>query len=183
VNENQVKEKEKDNSKKIIIILIIFIVLLLMLLIGIIIGFFLLRDKPAEEVDGLIIDKSAVEWQRDPLVIEEDLNNSDGYYSSSYKVYGYFESTMKAGNKANITMTNAHENECYFQFTLILDETEEVLYESGWVPPGNAVLRQELSRSLDKGVYEVTLKLSAVELEEPHYEMTGTDMKMKLIVN
>ena len=168
---------DKDAAKKMKNAGIILILLAITLLAGIMIGLRLFGG--GGKGDGLTIDKAAEKWQGDELVIEKDLNNAG---SDAYKVYGYFESTMNIGRSANIPMLNPHDNKCYFQFTLILDEDGEVLYKSDWVPPGNGVLRQQLSRALDSGVHGVTLKISAMGVEEPHYMMNGTDAKMKLRV-
>lgn len=63
-----------------------------------------------------------------------------------------------------IELSNPEENTVYFKFTIALGEMEgenltdtEVLYESGLVQPGQAIITQELNRPLTTGTYDASI--------------------------
>ena len=66
-------------------------------------------------------------------------------------------------------------------FELVLKDTDEVLYTSKMVPPGQAIYEAELSRPLEKGEYNATIKIKTASLEDGS-AMNGADVETVLIV-
>ena len=72
---------------------------------------------------------------------------------------------------------NPEGNDCYFKFQIILDDTNEVIYESGLVPPGKAIIDFDLNHTLDVGEHNVTVKILAKDLQDENKSLNGGDMK------
>ena len=87
---------------------------------------------------------------------------------------GYTELTFPAGEKrVDIVLPNPKVNPCHFRYTLILEETGEVLCQTKWIPPGQAVLQIELSRPLSKGEYSLVIVVDSVSLADGRTPMNG----------
>ncbi|MGN0569264.1 MAG: hypothetical protein ACI4N4_02015 [Candidatus Fimenecus sp.] len=107
--------------------------------------------------------------------IDENIGNKvDGekVKAGNIKINGFSKWTVPAGQTENISVpfTNPKENRCYFQFTITLDETGEVLYESQLVPPGEGIYSVNINRPLDAGNYDATIFITTKDVE------TGGDM-------
>lgn len=74
-------------------------------------------------------------------------------------------------------LINPEGNECYFKFLFLLDDTGEVIYESGLVEPGKAIIDFDLNRTLDVGEHQVTVKILTSDLNDPDKSLNGGDMK------
>ena len=85
----------------------------------------------------------------------------------SIKANGFTKWIVPAGQTKNISvpLTNPAENRCYFQFTITLDETGEVLYESQLVPPSEGIYLIDISRPLEAGNYSATIFISTTDVE------------------
>ena len=98
------------------------------------------------------------------------------------KIPCYASIALPAGEKdVKILLLNPEENPCYFIFELVLDETGETLYTSKMVAPGKAIQEETLSRALDAGEYEATIKISTYSLDT-NTQMNGANVKTKLLV-
>lgn len=75
-------------------------------------------------------------------------------------------------------LINPEGNECYFKFQFTLDDTGEVIYESGLVEPGKAIIDFDLNRTLDVGEHSVTVKILTSDLKDPTKSLNGGDMKI-----
>ena len=64
---------------------------------------------------------------------------------------------------------------------LALLGTDEVLYTSGQVPPGQALYEIELSRPLEAGEYDAVIRISTASLEDGS-PMNGANVETVLIV-
>ena len=82
------------------------------------------------------------------------------------KIPGYPSITILADTE-NVTMSllNPEGNPCYFHFTIVLNDTQEVLYESKYVPPGQAITDVTLSKALPAGEYPATIQISTIALD------------------
>lgn len=95
---------------------------------------------------------------------------------------GYPEIYADAGQTAmDVVLGNPEGNPCYFVYQLVLKETDEVLYISQQIPPGQAVPSITLARALDAGEYEAVLKISTYHVET-QAAMNGADVETVLVV-
>lgn len=77
---------------------------------------------------------------------------------------------------------NPDKNQVYFEFQIVLDDTQEVLYESRLVPPGQAVYELQLKRGLPQGVYPITVRVTTYDLKAYEEKMNGGEVKTMLNV-
>lgn len=77
---------------------------------------------------------------------------------------------------------NPEKNQVYFQFHLVLRDTEEVIYESRLVPPGQAIYELSLNRSFEQGVYPLIVRVSTYDLKEYEKQMNGGEVETSLHV-
>lgn len=80
------------------------------------------------------------------------------------------------------TLMNVEGNECNLQYEILLDESEEVLYSSGQIKPGYAVLEFELKRPLEKGRYPITVQANSFDRRDPPISFNGGSVKATLVV-
>ena len=95
---------------------------------------------------------------------------------------GYDTIPLKAGNTtAEVALANPESNTCYFQFQLILQETDDILYTSDLVAPGMAIVNEELSRSFDAGDYPLIIRINTFS-EDGKISYNGSDIVTTLHV-
>ena len=75
-----------------------------------------------------------------------------------------------------MTLYNPEENDCYFVFSLYLDEETEPLYTSDYVQPGMAIQEVTLSRGLEAGEYALYIKM---ETYDPETQTAGNGASVK----
>ena len=96
---------------------------------------------------------------------------------------GYVELTFPAGEQEiEIVLPNPKGNPCYFRYTLVLEGTGEILYQSRLIPPGQAVLQIKLSHPLEKGDYSLLIGVDTVSLADGRTPMNGGEQKVLLKV-
>lgn len=104
-------------------------------------------------------------WQP---VIEEDLGESSTKHSEqrSIEIFGFSSWHVPVGQTENIpiTLKNSDGNPCYFSFVITLEETEEELYRSDMVTPGDTIRSIDINRPLEAGEYVASIKILTNEL-------------------
>ncbi|MBQ8310953.1 MAG: hypothetical protein IJX80_08080 [Clostridia bacterium] len=120
------------------------------------------------------IDDDAVDYPWSPP--EDDGDAGD------ISLPGYETITLPANETTvGIVLPNPSGNPCNFWFTLILEDTGEVLYRSGMIPPGMAVTEITLSRALAVGDYKLTIQIETASVSEG-VPMNGATMQVALRV-
>ena len=64
-----------------------------------------------------------------------------------------------------MALLNPEGNPCYFHFKIVLKDTNEVLFESKYVEPGQAITNVNLSKGLPVGEYPATIQISTISLD------------------
>lgn len=142
--------------------------LLLALLLGAL-WWFLLRDR------GPDLDEAAIAYQMPGGVKNED--------PSQIMLPGFGTIKMEAGQReVQAALSNPEGNPCYFKYTVSLEDTGEVLYESGWLKPGTAVTEWEINKELEEGEYPISLLVDTGSLEDYEKEMNKGTIKATLQV-
>lgn len=91
---------------------------------------------------------------------------------------GYGDLTMLADtDELYVALWNPDTNPCYFKFTIMLEENEKILYESGLVPPGKAITTVKLKKKLSEGTYPVLVKMDTFSLNDGETPMNGGSSK------
>lgn len=114
------------------------------------------NDAPAPELD---LDPNAGAWNGQQ---PEDKGGEE----VGIKIPGYPSITIPADTETvTVALLNPEGNPCYFTFELVLNDTEETLYQSKLVPPGDAITEITMSRPLPAGEYDATIKISTLSLD------------------
>lgn len=122
-------------------------------------------DKNAKPYSGQVGNAPKANPQADSIAIPG--------YPTIYAVAGQTEMDVVLGNPEG--------NPCYFVYELALEDTEESLYTSGQIPPGEAVPSITLSRALEAGEYPAVLKITTYHVET-QAQMNGANVKTNLVV-
>lgn len=124
---------------------------------------------------GIVVSDEAVEWNR-------ELENTSGE-QEGIKIPGYGDITVNSGDKTwKITLLNPEGNNCYFQYTVTVDDSETPVYTSDLIEPGKAITEFEVSEPLEAGDYEIHLNISAFTMDESLTALNGADVKAVLHV-
>ena len=159
----------------------VIIPLLVILAIGIILGtrmwFRTENNEPEEMSAGVILDKNAVAYTNQELK-----EASENAVPGSIRFPGYPDVTVKSSTmEIPIVLANPEGNPCYFQFSVVVEETGEKLLQSDWVEPGKAIEGIALSEPLEAGDYQLVLQISTSALESGT-TMNGGNVKTGLHV-
>lgn len=157
-------------KKRMRCLVIVFVVVVLLAAVAV---FYFVRRNSGGG-DPVAYSTEAVNW--DGELSDEDVN--PGYIA----LPGYDTIPLAAGSdKAEIALANPDGNTCWFQFQLVLQDTEEVLYTSDLVAPGKAILNQTLSKSFDEGDYPLIVRINTFS-EDGKTSYNGSDIVASLHV-
>lgn len=175
------RRKRKENKKKRG--LLILLLLLLLLLIGIGAAIFIQFNRDSKK-DRLARDEMALGGMlpgKTPQEISDILNAKveEGMVDITISAGPIFEEN---GKKGRIGIENIEANRYSFKVTLRLDETGEVLYESGLIDPGYYVEFIELNKTLPAGNHDATATFEAYSLDETEDRISATNVKLILYV-
>lgn len=164
----------KMSSKKITVI-IVGILAAVCIAAAIAVAFFAGKSQGTQKTGGIIVDSDASEW-------DKELENVSGS-RQGIKIPGYGEISVAAGSTTwDIVLANPEDNNCYFKYSLTIDDSKDPIYESDWIEPGKAVKEFKVEKALDKGEYELHLNITACTLDESHDLLNGADVKAVLHV-
>ena len=83
------------------------------------------------------------------------------------KIPGYPSISLPANKQdAEVALLNPEGNPCYFTFELVLTDTDEVLYTSKQVEPGQMITNITLNRTLPAGQYNAELRITTASLQD-----------------
>lgn len=142
----------------------------LILLLAVITGgiaFYMLRDR------GPDLDDSAVAYTLPGGTANTDPTRLMMPYMT--------EITVTDGESANV-LVNPDGNQSYFRYVLMLNDSEETVYQSGLIEPGTAITDWELDTELEPGDYEATMRIETFSLEDHEESTNGGNMEVILHV-
>ncbi len=161
-------DKQQDGiviqKKHIIIALVLFLVIL----IGSITIAFNWNNWFGKGNEQQITDSSAPELDLDPNAGAWNGQQPEdkGGEEVGIKIPGYPSITIPANTETvTVALLNPEGNPCYFKFRLVLNDTNEVLYESKLVQPGDAITEITMSKALSAGEYNATIEISTLSLD------------------
>lgn len=146
----------KDSLKPIITALFLIFVLIALFIAG-----FLLAER--QKVPGL--DKTAVAYEVNTLVNKDP----DQISIPGLKTINATEGETHVKQ----VLANPNGNPCYFKFRIFLKETDELLYESGLVEPGKAVMEFDMQRTFDFGKYPIQIRISTLDIKDGKTALNG----------
>ena len=137
-----------------------------------------LPANPGTSQNGnLDIDENAGDWNGEKLP-----DKTDDAPAAGIKIPGYPSITLPKDQKTvNVALLNPEGNPCYFTFEFVLKDTNETLYTSKLVPPGQAITEITMSKALPAGEYPATIQITTTSLEDGS-AMNGANVETVLIV-
>lgn len=99
------------------------------------------------------------------------------------KIAGFSSWHVPAGQTENIpiALKNPDGNPCYFSFAIVLKDTNETIYQSDMVPPGEAIRKINISKALPEGTYLAIVQIRTNELETGR-EMNSANLNLTITV-
>ena len=99
------------------------------------------------------------------------------------KIAGFSSWHVPAGQTENIpiALKNPDGNPCYFSFAIVLKDTNETIYQSDMVPPGEAIRKINISKALPEGTYPAIVQIRTNELETGR-AMNSADLNLTITV-
>lgn len=152
---------------------------------GIIIGLNWSRWFGGEEIGNTNIDSSSrsAGIDLDPNAGEYtgEKPKDEGGAAEGIKIPGYPSITI-AKDTTDVTMAllNPEGNPCYFKFEIVLKDTDETIYESKYVQPGDCIYDVTLTKPLAEGEYPAVIKISTIALDG-ETPLNGANVKTVLI--
>lgn len=121
-------------------------------------------------------------WGIDPNAKDYDFSYGGTNASAdSIAIPGYSQIVLPADTEeVALILVNPQGNPCYFRFTLILEESGEVIYTSGLIPPGKAVSELRLNRGISAGEYPLLMQIETFSLDG-RTPMNGANVDTVLI--
>ena len=171
-------QKEKKKSK-----LLWIIIFLLLLLIGIGAGIYYQMTKDSN-LGRLTRDELALGGMLPGKTDQEisDILNAkvaEGMVDIGIAAGPIFEN---GGKKGRIAIENIAANRYSFQVDVILDDTGEVIYQSGVVDPGYYIEYIKLNKTLQAGDYQATAHFTTYSLDETEDKISEISVKIVLHV-
>lgn len=160
------------------------IILLLLVIIGIGAGLFYQLMKPKPVYSRLARDEQALGGMlpgKTPEEIADLLSQKveEGMVNIGISARPIFE---RNGAKGRIGIENIAANRYSFIVTIRLDETGEVVYESGLIEPDRYIEYVALNRTLAEGSYPATAIFETYSLDESEDRIAEAHMKIELLV-
>lgn len=112
-----------------------------------------------------------------------ELNRPDGTPSDQIAIPGYTAFKLPVGTtELHVPLANSEGNPCYMQYSIMLDETQEVLYESKLIPPGEAVTDFSISHDLPAGTHPITVKIDTFDINDYKKPLNGAEVATNIEV-
>ncbi len=142
---------------------------LLLIVGGVVLGLNLSKKEPeaqpaapqvqASSKGGIELDPNAGEYTGEKP-------KDEGGAAEGIKIPGYPTITI-AKDTQDVTMAlmNPEGNPCYFKFEIVLKDSEETIFESKYVSPGDCIYDVHLGKPLPEGEHPATIKISTIALD------------------
>ncbi len=171
-------QKEKKKNK-----LLWIIILLLLLLIGVGAGIYYQMTKD-NNLSRLTRDELALGGMLPGKTDQEisDILNAkvaEGMVDIGIAAGPIFE---YGGKKGRIAIENIAANRYSFQTEIRLDDTEEIIYQSGLIDPGYYIEYAGLNKTLQAGDYQATAHFTTYSLDETEDKISEVNVKIVLHV-
>lgn len=81
-----------------------------------------------------------------------------------------------------VNFYNPKSNKCYFRISILLSDST-VIYQSGYISPGESVKKIKLNQMLKRGIYENCLLVYNCYSIEDYHEQNGGQFKISIYSN
>ena len=99
------------------------------------------------------------------------------------QIPGYKSIEIPAGTKdVSVELTNPEENQVYFQISFYLPETDETIYSSDLIKPGQSLYEITLEKEMEAGEYPLTVQYATFTADEEMAPQNGAEVNCTLVV-
>ncbi len=114
---------------------------------------------------------------------DQEKETAEAGASDGIAIPGYSTIYLDAGStEAEVNLTNPEENDVYFEISFYLPDTDETIYTSKLIEPGQNLYNIELDKALAAGEYNLTVKYATYAMDDNYTPMNGAEVNCKLIV-
>ncbi|WP_317854231.1 hypothetical protein [Chakrabartyella piscis] len=114
---------------------------------------------------------------------EEEQERAGATIGDNIKIPGYDLIAVDAGEtKIKGDFFNPDENNVYFKMVFQLTETEEIIFASDLIKPGQHLYEIELMRVLDAGEYDLTILYETFSTDGNFTPLNGANLQCPLQV-
>lgn len=152
-------------------------VIIILLIIAVIAGGFAVYQytRPKE------VTNFDVEFEVDQEKPEEE--ETPGGVEEGIQIPGYESITIPAGTtEVSVELMNPEENNVYFEISFYLPETDETIYTSKMIQPGQHLYEITLDKAMEAGEYPLTIRYATYSADEAMTPRNGAEVNCTLIV-
>ncbi|MBR1623534.1 MAG: hypothetical protein IJ675_06470 [Pseudobutyrivibrio sp.] len=114
----------------------------------------------------------------------QEKNQAEAGASSGIAIPGYSTIYLDAGTTdAEVNLTNPEGNDVYFEISFYLPKTDETIYTSKLLAPGQNLYDISLDKPLEAGEYDLTVIYTTYAMDENYTPMNGAEVNCKLVVS
>lgn len=171
------QRKESRRNRGLIIVLIVIILVLLGLIAYLMFGS--TNDEQQPQGTSDVTAQLAVDPNAGELVTPETEEQEPGV-----AIPGWGSLTIPAGEtevQTSLQNPEANEGWYYLTFELRLKDTDEVLFTTGLIPPGQYCNQVTLTRAMEKGEYDAVIHVQPYRISDQS-PTNNADMENVLIV-
>ncbi|MGL5437286.1 MAG: hypothetical protein ACRDBO_18230 [Lachnospiraceae bacterium] len=172
-------DKEKGNKKKWAIRITALIIILLLVILGLHKCGYLGGEQNADYIIGTGVKEGQLDRNKGTVRKKSEIE-SNRSSSMRVKLNGY--PVFLDGNSAgSLEIENPAENVLYMKAVITLDDTGEVIYESGAIPPNHYIEDDKLAKVLEKGEYHAIAHITLFDPENADAQYNSA--KFNLIIS
>ena len=123
------------------------------------------------------------------MAFEEEQEAPDGEETrqagtaAGIEIPGYESIVIPAGTKdVSVELLNPESNNVYFQISFRLPETDETIYTSDLLKPGQHIYAITLEKEMEAGEYPLTVQYATYTADEEMAPRNGAEVSCMLIV-
>lgn len=116
---------------------------------------------------------------------EEDQTREENEAGASggIEIPGYSTITVPSGETGvSVNFYNPEGNSVYFEMSLIITDTQEEIYKSKLLSPGQHLYEIELNRELEAGEYDMTILYGTYSMDEEYTPKNSATVNCVLVV-
>ena len=88
----------------------------------------------------------------------------------------------RQGTDVSVELMNLEENNVYFEISFYLPETDETIYTSKMIQPGQHLYEITLDKAMEAGEYPLTIRYATYSADEAMTPRNGAEVNCTLIV-
>lgn len=150
----------KSGNTKLLIIVVVVAVVIIVALAAVIIALLQRKPEAPEQPDRGTVQVVTADNVEDMLTEPEPEHDDSSFVCEMNVDWNFLDASQSS---YNAYVANAVENTRTIYFDLVLEESEEVLYSSPYIPVGMKAEEITLSRDLDAGKYPAVVMYHMVD--------------------